>query len=74
MPDTKSAGSQQSKTAASMKEVALTEVLSAQCERGSIVGNTDLAAGVNHSNSSLSLVLWCTYMSRDFPSSSLMLR
>lgn len=41
------------------------EALSAQCKGGSIVGNTVLAAWVNHSNSSLSLVLWSIYMSRD---------
>lgn len=67
MLDTKSIGSQQSDIAASMKEVLLMEVLSAQCKRGSIVGNTVLAAGLNHSNSSLSLVLWSTYTSRDLP-------
>lgn len=43
------------------------EALSAQCKGGSIVGYTALAAGLNHSNFSLSLVLWSTYMSRDLP-------
>ena len=50
-----------------MKEVLLTEALSAHCNGGSIFGNTVLPAGVNHSNSPLSLVLWSTYMSRDLP-------
>lgn len=49
-----------------MKQL-LTEALTAQCKGQSIIGNTVLAAGVNHSNSSLPLVLWSTYRSRDLP-------
>lgn len=49
-----------------MKQL-LMEALTAQCKGQSSIGNTVLAAGVNHSNFSLPLVLWSTYRSRDLP-------